>query len=66
MHHQIEVYCRADAIPEHIAVSLAGMNINDSVHMKSLTLPEGVTATDTSDFTVASLAAPGGGSDAAA
>jgi large subunit ribosomal protein L25 len=65
VHHQIEVYCRADAIPEHIAVSLAGMNINDSVHMKSLALPEGVTPTDASDFTVASLAAPGGGAEAA-
>tara|TARA_B100000686_G_scaffold346409_1_gene433052 strand:+ start:580 stop:1290 length:711 start_codon:yes stop_codon:yes gene_type:complete len=57
--HDIEFYCRADAIPESIVISLHGLDIGDSVHISSVTLPEGVKPTITDrDFTIATVAAP--------
>lgn len=38
----LEVVCRADSIPEELVVSVAGLDIGDSVHMTSIPLPEGV------------------------
>jgi len=59
--HEIECYCRGDAIPEGITVSLAGANINDSIHISAITLPDGVTPTiGDRDFTIATVAAPSG------
>ena len=57
--HEIEFYCRADAIPESIVISLDGLDIGDGVHISSVTLPEGVNPTITDrDFTIATIAAP--------
>jgi large subunit ribosomal protein L25 len=59
--HRIEVTCPADAIPEKIVVDLTGLDINDSLHISSVPLPEGVRPTITDrDFTVATIAAPAG------
>lgn len=52
----IEVICRADSIPEEIVVSVATLDIGDSVHLSSITLPEGVKAAVTDrDLTVVSV-----------
>jgi large subunit ribosomal protein L25 len=57
--HQIEMSCRADAIPPGIDIDLTGLEIGDSVHISTITLPEGVAPTITDrDFTVATIAAP--------
>lgn len=40
----IDVICRADSIPEGIEVSVAGLDIGDTVHLNSVTLPAGVKA----------------------
>ena len=41
---------------------LDGVKIGDSIHISAIELPEGVTPTITDrDFTVATLASPGGG-----
>ena len=57
--HDIEFVCRADAIPENIVISLAGLDIGDSVHISSVTLPEGTKPTITDrDFTIATIASP--------
>lgn len=57
--HRVEFRCRADQIPEHITVDLAGLAIGDSIHISAITLPEGVKPTITErDFTVATIAAP--------
>jgi large subunit ribosomal protein L25 len=58
IHHAIEVMCPPDSIPDSVDVSIAGLEIGDSVHMSGLVLPEGVTATDKTDFTVLSIATP--------
>ncbi|RYG58392.1 MAG: 50S ribosomal protein L25, partial [Alphaproteobacteria bacterium] len=53
---QIEVICRADSIPEEIVVSVAGLDIGDSVHLSSITLPEGVKPAVTDrDLTIVSV-----------
>jgi large subunit ribosomal protein L25 len=56
--HEIEVYCSADNIPSLIEISLEGLDINDSVHINSVKLPEGVKPTIARNFTVCSVAAP--------
>jgi large subunit ribosomal protein L25 len=57
--HEVELTCRADAIPQHIEVDLAGLDIGDGVHISMVKLPEGVHPTITDrDFTIATIAAP--------
>jgi large subunit ribosomal protein L25 len=56
--HEIELVCTADNIPDHITVDLDGVDIGESVHIKSVTLPEGTKPTIERDFTIASVAAP--------
>ncbi|MFV3076263.1 50S ribosomal protein L25/general stress protein Ctc [Niveispirillum fermenti] len=57
--HDIEVFARAGNIPEKITVDLAGAEVGASIHISSVTLPEGVRPTiEDRDFTVATIAAP--------
>lgn len=57
--HAIECSVPADAIPDHIEVDLAGLDIGDGVHISAVPLPEGVTPTITErDFTIATIVAP--------
>ncbi|MHA1153044.1 MAG: 50S ribosomal protein L25/general stress protein Ctc [Alphaproteobacteria bacterium] len=57
--HDIEMTCRADAIPAGIDVDLTGLDIGDSIHISMISLPDGVVPTITDrDFTVATIAAP--------
>ena len=57
--HEIEMNCRADAIPSAIDVDLTGLDIGDSIHISMISLPDGVEPTITDrDFTVATIAAP--------
>ncbi|GAC1475446.1 MAG: 50S ribosomal protein L25 [Isosphaeraceae bacterium] len=41
--HDLRVTCRANAIPEAIRVDVGGLHLNEAIHVKDLTLPEGVT-----------------------
>lgn len=60
--HSVEVNCPANAIPDEFVVDLTGLEINDTVHISNVTLPENVTPTITDrDFTIATIASPGGG-----
>ena len=56
--HDIEVFCTISTIPRMIEVDLSGLDINDSVHISSIKLPEGVKPTIARDFTVAAIGAP--------
>jgi large subunit ribosomal protein L25 len=58
--HTINVSCPADAIPSAIVADLTGLDINDSLHISHVPLPEGVRPTIARDFTVATVAAPAG------
>lgn len=53
---EIEVICRADSIPEEIVVSVAALDIGESVHLSDVKLPEGVKAAVTDrDLTIVSV-----------
>jgi large subunit ribosomal protein L25 len=54
--HDLELICDAAEIPEEIEVSLAGLNIGDSLHISAVTLPKGVeSAISDRDFTIATI-----------
>jgi large subunit ribosomal protein L25 len=52
----LEVVCRADAIPQEIAVDISALEIGDSIHMSDVKLPAGVKSAVTDrDLTIASV-----------
>jgi large subunit ribosomal protein L25 len=56
----IELLCDPDNIPTKLEIDLTGKNVGDSVHISSISLPEGCTPTITDrDFTVATLTGRG-------
>jgi len=57
--HEVEFSCPVASIPEAITIDISELDLNDSVHISSITLPEGVTPViDDRDFTIATIAAP--------
>lgn len=59
--YTIEVECPADAIPDAFICDLTGMEINDSLHISAIELPENVEPTiKDRDFTIVTIAAPAG------
>ncbi len=62
--HTVELSCPASKIPENLVFDLAAVDINDSVHISSIELPDGVTPTITDrDFTIATIVGKGGAAD---
>lgn len=56
---EIELSCPVESIPSQIVVDLAGLEINASVHISHIQLPEGVRPTITDrDFTVCGITPP--------
>jgi large subunit ribosomal protein L25 len=59
--HELELTCDAASIPDNITISLAGLDVGDSIHISAVSLPEGaVSAISDRDFTIATLVAPSG------
>lgn len=59
--YTIELNCPADNIPETIDLDLAEAEMNDSLHISQVSLPDGVVPViDDRDFTIATIAAPAG------
>jgi large subunit ribosomal protein L25 len=56
--HSVEVECFPRDLPEIIRVDVSHLNIGDSLHVKDLQLPPGVSVRANADLTVASVAAP--------
>lgn len=57
--HDIESYVPVDNIPPYVTVSLKGLDIGDSIHIRAVTLPEGMRPViQDRDFTIASIAPP--------
>ena len=57
--HELELVCDAAEIPDQIEVSLAGLDLGDTIHISAVTLPRGSTsAIEDRDFTIASIATP--------
>lgn len=59
VHHDIELICPAQFIPEKLTVDLTGRDINQTIHLDALSLPEGVVAAHPErDNTLATIVAP--------
>lgn len=56
--HELEVECLPKDLPEFIRVEVSALGLGQSIHVRDLALPEGVTATASPDLTVISVAAP--------
>src|SRR3954471_585335 len=57
--HELELICDAAEIPEEIQISLAGLDIGDSIHISHVKLPAGSESAITDrDFTIATIVAP--------
>jgi large subunit ribosomal protein L25 len=57
--HAIAMRVPADAIPDAVVADLASLQINDSVHIAEIPLPEGCKLTQRErDFTIATIAPP--------
>ena len=57
--HELELICDADRIPTEIELDVTGLEVGDSIHISSVTLPEGSESAITDrDFTIATIVAP--------
>jgi large subunit ribosomal protein L25 len=57
--HDLELVCDAAEIPEEIEISLAGLDIGDSLHISQVKLPPGTESAITDrDFTIATIVSP--------
>ena len=57
--HSLELWAPADAIPDSITISLAGLDFHDSVHVSTITLPEGCKPVNTKvDLTIVTVVPP--------
>jgi large subunit ribosomal protein L25 len=56
--HQLHVECLAIAIPESIRVNIATLQIGNAIHVRELTLPEGVKVLDDAEAIVVQVKAP--------
>ena len=56
--HGVEMVCSVDNIPERLVVSLAGVDIGESIHIGVVEMPQGARPViQERDFTIASIAA---------
>lgn len=55
--HEVRVECLPHLIPAKITADVAALGIGDSLHVRDLAVPEGVTILDNADLTVASVTA---------
>ncbi|WP_061931637.1 50S ribosomal protein L25/general stress protein Ctc [Aureimonas sp. AU22] len=58
VHHDIEVVCAAQSIPEGFTLDLTGLDIGDALHASNLALPKGVRLTSDEDFVIATIVPP--------
>lgn len=54
----LDVRCTPDNIPEVIEIDISGLQINDAIHLRDITLPEGVEAEIDADSTICSITPP--------
>jgi len=57
--HDLELNCDADKIPGQIEIDVTGLEVGDSIHISSVTLPDGAESAITDrDYTIATIVAP--------
>jgi large subunit ribosomal protein L25 len=55
---EIEVTCLPRAIPEEFTIDVSALQLGDSIHVRDVPLPEGVTLMSDPDLTLVSVVAP--------
>ena len=55
--HYVNLYCPADFIPDDITVDLTGMQVNSSIHLSGIKLPDRVTSAVRDDVTLCAISA---------
>ncbi len=63
--HAVEINVPADAIPDAIEVSVAALNIGQSIHLNDIKLPAGAKPVTRENLTLVSIVAPTGFKDEA-
>lgn len=58
--HELEIECKADAIPDQILVEVGGLELDQKIHVKDLALPEGVRAKNEAEAIVFVVKIPRG------
>jgi len=56
--HDLGLICDAAEIPDEVAISLKGLEVGENIHLSQITLPNGATAVDHTDITIATIVAP--------
>jgi large subunit ribosomal protein L25 len=54
----LEIECLPGDLPESIKVDVSALEVGDSIHVKTLALPNGVTVLNDAELTIVSVAAP--------
>jgi large subunit ribosomal protein L25 len=57
---EVELVVTAGNIPDHVTVDLTGLQVNDTIHISDVALPEGARPTIDRDFVIANIQAPSG------
>jgi large subunit ribosomal protein L25 len=55
---EIEIKCLPMSLPPHIEVDITSLNVGDSIHIRDLSLPEGITLISSGDEVIATVVAP--------
>lgn len=63
---ELDIECLPGAIPEFIEVDVSPLDLNDSLHVRDLAVPEGVTVRTDGDLPVAAVIAPAAAEEAEA
>ena len=58
VHHDIEVHCPAEAIPEGFTLDASKLDMGDALHASDLKLPKGVSLSTDEDFVIATIVPP--------
>ncbi|SFC13788.1 large subunit ribosomal protein L25 [Bosea sp. CRIB-10] len=56
--HSLEIEVAPESIPEFIEVSVAGLEVGDTLHIDALKLPAGASLTSTKDLTLVTIIPP--------
>ncbi|QEL15267.1 50S ribosomal protein L25 [Limnoglobus roseus] len=57
--HQLHIECLATAIPDDITIDITNLTLGQPIHVKELTLPEGVKVLESQEVVVVQLKLPG-------
>ncbi|WP_019997883.1 50S ribosomal protein L25/general stress protein Ctc [Aureimonas ureilytica] len=58
VHHDIEVHCSAESIPEGFTLDASKLDMGDALHASDLKLPKGVSLSTDEDFVIATVVPP--------